>query len=201
VKLWAWIEKKWLKVPAYENIKAITYFKVVDYGNVKLLVNSKYWEPEKEFEAISKRLAKDLGNDEYTAYDLAINSLDELRQKNIILQNAITVLHINKDESIIKEVEGIGYKFNPENDESYYQSIEGLERQCKGLMTKIQFKIEEINRKYKKNEPKKKFDFYQTILSIRRTLHIEIDYLKISLFEYAQCMKAYNKEIETLNNG
>jgi hypothetical protein len=201
VKLLVWIEKKRLSKPEYETIKAITYFKVVDSGNVKLLVNSKYWEPEKEFEEISKQLAKDLGNDEYTAYDLAINSLNELREKNIILQNALIVLQINKDEEIIKEIERLGYKFNNENDESYYTSIEGLERQSKGLMTKIQFKIEEINRKYKKNESKKRFDFYQTILSIRRTLHIETDYLKVSLYEYAQCMKAYNKEIETLNNG
>ena len=178
-------------IHTFETLPTWNFFKISDTGDKKYLL--KDWEtnqllPEKGddlWDEMVEKYNEITGDGKNVAYQNDKTELLTLRNRYIILNNAIKALTIVYDEEIVTYLRKSGYKYDKDNQA---ESLENLIRQMAVLEKKIGIKQAEYISRYC-NETEHKQDIYELVCTIEKVRKMPIDVMTIPIIKFAYYIK------------
>jgi hypothetical protein len=150
------------------------------------------------WQKIYKEFLAEAGSDRLQNYIMIALNVLLLKCKLNILTNAINLLIVVKDESIIKLLKTLNYQFNYKDDIEFSESLRKLINQVKLLEKQILVKEKEVN-DFNKENKKEKVDLYNMCTSLSKYLGFQIDIWKTSTKQFLMHQKNYSEFVNAQN--
>lgn len=184
------------------KIPIVLFFEIAETGNFSLL--SDEITDLEELEKIWLQLynehelkQKDAESDNTFKLHVEISAL-EIQLKYVL--GAVVSLGFDYDQELIDNLKSLRYIVKTDSNESYYESLEFIQRAASGIKIKIRHlksmlppeKKEEQNQKNKE-----KFSIYDTIASYTRIMEYDVDYETLAYAKFYAIQKQVHLKIES----
>lgn len=133
---------------SYETIKLQTYLKIIDTGNLKLLVQK--GEPiNKEINAAWEDIVRENGrhsnNYEYDAYLQTLKDYVRLYKDYVLVKASISSMLISYNDEDFRFLKTKGFKVDTTNYTEYYKSLQNCVIRAENYESKLRSKSKEMH--------------------------------------------------------
>ena len=175
------------------------FFRVVETNDTRYIFKLRNYETihtrhtaVEEWSAILEQyFTESIGVKYYQYRSIKVHIL-ELRQKHLILSNALTVLCVMRDQRMIDLVKKFGYKFNDSSDSDYADSLIALDSQLKGLRKAIELKQKDYENTFMIKG--KVQDVYDMVSAIEQFKGFKVDAFTLTVKQFLTYQKELYKE-------
>lgn len=127
----------------------------------------------------------------------------KLRRQWTIVSSIVVVLAVKKQNELIELVNKY-YKFDNSNEQKYFESLVNIEKQLQGLMSKIQIKQSDFDKKYNK-KIENPINTYNSLAILTEYYNTAFDARQLSVKYYLELCKVMkdgiNEQKKQIDNG
>ncbi len=167
-------------------------FKLSDY---EVLPETEY-RPNDVWAEICEQYFKECVGTKYFQYRTFRTKILELRNKFLILSNAVYALSLVKDEKLIEVIRGLGYRFDDSSEDNYANSLISLSSQLKGLKKAIEIKEKEYEVQFTNKD--KQGDLYDIVGALEQWKQFKIDVFSLTVKQFINYQKKYSEEVNRM---
>lgn len=187
----------------YDSLKTIPivlFFEIAETGNFYLLSDTEK-DPEK-LEEIWLNLYKehesykrDSESDKIFKTNVEISAL-EIQYRFVL--GAVYSLGFEYDQELIDQLKTFRFIVNTDSNESYYESLEFIQRAASGISVKINHLKSMLPKESEStNKSKETFSIYDTIASYTRIMEYDVDYESLTYLKFYAIQKQVHLKIES----
>jgi hypothetical protein len=166
-------------------------FKLSDY---EILPNE--FPPPEVWSSITEQYSKECIGVKYFQYRTMKANIIQLRNKFMIVSNALYALSFVKDEKLIDVIVQLGYPFDNSSEDAFANSLISISQKLKGLKKSIELKELEFDKTFSSKE--KRQDLYDVIGSIEQWKQFKIDIFSLTVRQFLYYQKKYAEEVNRL---
>lgn len=180
------------------------FYQVIETQDTRYLLKLKDYEvlpetdyrPDHVWSSICEQYFKECVGTKYFQYRTFRTKILELRNKFLLLSNAIYALSVVKDEQMVELIRGLGYRFDDSSDDAYKNSLISLSQQLKGLKKAIELKEKEYETQFTNKE--KQGDLYDIVGALEQWKQFKIDVFSLTVKQFINYQEKYSEEVNRM---